>query len=246
MRIEKNRHLQSKTEEILKDMLEMLRGRKETGVELHEFIDYLQNKKKRTTGTETKEWNPVDRSKERTVFRYIKQLTRLGCDIDYKNSSKTFVLRSREWQFPISSTDYSPNSIMGVLEILSPILKDIPLTMDILNRFEKGMQISVNDKVDDEIRKTVVSAWAKCKVLMIKYGRGSTPKELTIEPHGLVFHNSEWQIAAMERGKAKAFSLSKIVEAYLSEKHFDFKPEVLTEALRENGKDKTEEKQEDK
>ena len=113
---EKNSRLQGKTEEILKGMLEKLRERDETGVELREFVSYLEDMK-RTSGTNPKEWNPADRSKERTVFRYIQQLTRLGCRIDYKNASKTFVLQSRDWRFPEETPwSLSSNAIQKVGE----------------------------------------------------------------------------------------------------------------------------------
>ncbi len=247
MNSRKSTHLQGKTEKILKGMLDMLR-KNDDGVSLDDFIDYLQ--KHKTSGNDTKKWNPKGRGKERAVYRYIEQLGALGCKIAYNVDNGRYMLISKDWRFP-ENTPWSlaASSFQKVGEKLLPMLKGIILPQDILERIDKGLHICIKDKDMDAEKKTIqktVSAWAERKVLMIKYGRGSTPKELTIEPHGLVFHNSEWQIAAMERGKAKTFSLSKIVEAYLSEKHFDFRPEVLTEALRENGKDKTEEKQEDK
>lgn len=227
---EKNRRLQSKTEEILKGMLEKLRERDETGVELHVFIAYLEDMK-RTSGTNPKEWNPVGRSKERTVFRYIQQLTNLGCRIEYKASSKTFVLESKDWQFPENNWPLSSNAILKVGDLLLPILKDIVLPQDILERIDEGIRISIKDKENEEVRKTIVSAWAERKELIIYYNRGKGEKAHNIEPHGLVFRNSEWQIAAKEGGKAKTFSLSKIVDAKLVSRAFAFEQEVLDEAL---------------
>ena len=227
---EKNRHLQSKTEEILKGMLEKLRERDETGVQLHEFIAYLENMK-RTSGTNPKEWNPVGRSKERTVFRYIQQLTTLGCRIGYKTSSKTFVLESKDWQFPENNWPLSSNAILKVGDLLLPILKDIVLPQDILERIDEGIRISIKDKENVEVRKTIVSAWAERKELLIYYNRGKGEKAHNIEPHGLVFRNSEWQIAAKEGDLVKTFSLSKIVKAKLVSSTFAFDAKVLDKAL---------------
>ena len=228
---ERNSRLQGKTEEILKGMLEMLRESDETGISLDEFIDYLQNKKRRTSETNTKEWNPADRSKERTVFRYIQQLTKLGCRIDYKNSSKTFVLRSKDWRFPENNWSLSSSAILKVGDLLLPILKDIVLPQDILERIDEGIRISIKDKEIEEVRKTVVLAWAERKELLINYNRGKGNKAHNIEPHGLVFRNSEWQIAAKEGEQVKTFSLSKIVDAKLVSRAFTFDAEVLDKAL---------------
>ena len=228
---ERNSRLQGKTEEILKGMLEMLRESDETGISLDEFIDYLQNKKRRTSETNTKEWNPADRSKERTVFRYIQQLTKLGCRIDYKNSSKTFVLRSKDWRFPENNWSLSSSAILKVGDLLLPILKDIVLPQDILERIDEGIRISIKDKEIEEVRKTVVLAWAERKELLINYNRGKGNKAHNIEPHGLVFRNSEWQIAAKEGEQVKTFSLSKIVDAKLVSRAFNFDAEVLYKAL---------------
>ncbi len=234
MNPEENRRLQGKTEEILKGMHEKLRERDETGVSLNEFIDYLQNKKRRTNETNTTEWEPQGRGKERAVFRYIQQLTRLGCRIDYKNASKTFVLESKDWQFPENNCSLSSNAILKVGDMLLPILKDIVLPQDILERIDEGIRISIKDKENEEVRKTVVSAWAERKELLIYYNRGKGEKAHNIEPHGLVFRNSEWQIAAKEGDLVKTFSLSKIVKAKLVSSTFTFDAEVLEKALGDN------------
>ena len=231
---EKNSRLQGRTEEILKGMFEMLREHDETGVKLHEFIDYLQEKKRTTNGTTPQEWNPVGRSKERTVFRYIQQLTNLGCRINYKYGSKTFVLESKDWQFPENNWSLSSNAILKVGDMLLPMLKDIVLPQDILERIDEGIRISIKDKENEEVRKTVVSAWAERKELLIYYNRSKGEKAHNIEPHGLVFRNSEWQIAAKEGDMVKTFSLSKIVKAKLVSSTFAFDAEVLEKALGEN------------
>jgi hypothetical protein len=240
MNQKKNKRLQDGTVEILEDMLVKLRERDETGVKLQEFIAFLENKKN-TGGTPQKKWNPVGRSKERTVFRYIQQLKDLGCRIGYKSSSKTFVLESKDWQFPENNWSLSSDAILKVGDLLLPILKDIVLPQDILVRIDEGLRISIKDKENEEVRKTVVSAWSQRIRLQIQYdkGNGKAARSHIIEPHGLVFRNSKWQVAAREvyparTGKAKTFFLSKIVEANLVIKPFSFDPKVLEQALGED------------
>ena len=246
MNPKKSGRLHGKTEKILRDMLEMFR-RNENGVKVDDFIDYLQ--KHKTSRSDAENWDPKGRGKERTVYRYIGQLKALGCKIAYNVDNGNYVLLDRDWQLPEKTPwSLSSNAIQKVGEKLLPMLKDLILPQDILKRIDEGLRICIKDKDTDaekaKIRKTVVSAWAERRVLTIKYDRGYGEKH-SIEPHGLVLRNSEWQLVAKDGNKTKTFSLSKITEAYLSEEPFDFNSEVLDKALGENRQNEEEANQTD-
>ena len=232
MNQKKSGHLQGKTETILRGMLEMLRENAD-GVSVDDFIDYLQ--KHKNSRNDAEKWNPKGRGKERTVYRYIGQLRALGCKIACNVDNGHYVLCDKDWQLPEKMPwSLSSSAIQKVGEKLLPMLKGIILPQDILERIDEGLRINVKDEGSEAIRKTVVSAWAERRVLMIQYEGGSGAKGHIIEPHGLVFRNSEWQVAVREGNKSKTFSLNKITAAYLSDKPFDFNSEVLEKALGEN------------
>ncbi len=239
----KSSRLQGKTEKILSDMLEMLRKNAD-GVSVDDFIDYLQEQK--TSGNDADKWNPKGRGKERTVYRYIGQLRALGCKIACNVDNGTYVLCDMDWQLPEKMPwSLSSSAIQKVGEKLLPVLKGIVLPQDILERIDEGLRINVKDEGSEAIRKTVVSAWAERRVLMIQYDGGGGAKGHIIEPHGLVFRNSEWQVAVREGNKTKTFSLNKITAAYLSDMPFDFNSEVLEKALGENKPNEKETRQTD-
>ena len=243
----KNGKLQDNTKKILKRMLEMLREANTSGVSVEDFIAELQKIKKKNSNSSEADneiaWDPKGkRSKERTVYRYLEMLCNLGCDVQSDKISGRYVLKSPEWQFPEKTPwSLSTTAIQKVGEKLLPILKDIMLPEDALERIDEGIHICIEPISPDrnmvEVQKTVVTAWVQRKILHIQYNRGKGGRYHVIEPHGLLFRNSEWQVVAKEGSMVKTFFLSRITEAILMEKSFDFKQEVLQEALDPNKKD---------
>ncbi len=230
-------------------MFEMLREASSDGVSVEDFIVELQKLKVKTTVNsdeagkdETTAWNPKKRAKERTVYRYIDQLKMLGCKIEYDKISGRYVLKSREWLFPEKSPWSLPkNATQKIGEKLLPIIKDIMLPRDVIERIDEGIHICIDPISPSEsmmeVQKTVVTAWAQRKILQIQYNRGKGGRYHVIEPHSLLFRNSEWQVVAKEGSLVKTFFLSRITEAYIVEKSFDFNEEVLKKALAQNKKE---------
>lgn len=170
-------------------------------------------------------WKATERSKERTLCRYM-DLIRLD-GINVKNDRGSYRLNDTRTEVTnVLGVPLIEKAFAAIGKLLMPSLNDILITADIVERFEQGLCIYVNN--NREVFNKVLNAFLRRKELLIAVKSRKRVKKVAIEPHGLFLWESKWVIAALENKGINYYRINDITAAYEIEYNFEFNPDVIT------------------